>query len=293
MVHGDLVLGAVLLGARQSAVPYLPDDLEFLAAVARQAAPVLENAKLLEERAARERLAMVGTATAAIAHELKNPLAAIKSTAAILRRRLKADQRGQELTIVVEDEVDRLEKSVFEVLSFVRQRPVDPIAIDIAELLTQLVSVVEADFERSQVQVSFEGNVQSVTLLGDPDRLRQALLNVLLNAREAMPRGGRISIALRARPAGAVQVSGVEILIADTGVGFPDEILPRAFEPFVSGKRLGTGLGLANVKRVVEEHDGQVEARNRPHGGAEVMVWLPCNQAVGAKPTAIEGGSPT
>ncbi len=289
IVHGNLILGFIMLGPRRSAVPYLPDDLDFLAAVARQAAPVLENAGLVEERAARERLAMVGTATAAIAHEIKNPLAAIKSTAAILRRRLKSDLRGQELTMVVEDEVDRLEKSVVEVLSFVRQRPVDPVPIDLAELVSQLASVVEADFARSNVTVTLDIELKPGSLRGDPDRLRQALLNLLLNARDAMPRGGEISIVLRSR-VGGPSVSGVEILVSDNGSGFSDDVLPTAFEPFVSGKRLGTGLGLANVRRIVEEHEGLVEARNRARGGAEVSVWLPNDQGVGARPDATEGG---
>ncbi|MCD4748240.1 MAG: PDZ domain-containing protein [Thermoanaerobaculales bacterium] len=280
MVRGDQVLGAILLGARQSNVPYFADDLNLLAAISRETAPVLDNARLIEERADRERLVMVGTATAAITHELKNPLAAIKSTAAILRRRLDQDPRGQELTDVVVEEVDRLEKSALDVLTFARPKNVDPTPIALVELVTQLIGVVRPDFARSGVEVRLKTDLPPLALLGDAERLRQALLNLLLNARDAMTSGGVVGVELRPWQDDTDGVRGVEIRVVDSGPGFPEHILPKAFEPFVSSKRLGTGLGLANVRQVVEEHGGQVDVRNCPGSGAEVCLFLPCTPGV-------------
>ena len=272
LLHGDTVQGAVLLGPRRDGLPYLADEMQLLAGLAPLAAAVLDSARLFEERQAAERLAMVGAATAAIAHELKNPLAAIKSTTAILRRRLGEDPRGRELTQVVEDEVDRLQKSVVEVLSFVRPPTVLPVPVSLGELLAQLVAVVEPDLARSGVAVTLCDRAPSAVVRGDPDRLRQAFLNLLLNAREALPAGGSVVVDVDPRePADG----RVEVRVSDSGAGFSDEALRRASQPFFSTKRLGTGLGLANVRRTVEEHGGELELGNGPAGGAWVVVRLP------------------
>lgn len=272
LLHGESVQGAVLLGRRRDDLPYLADELQLLGGLAPLVAAVLDNVRLLEDRAAAERLAMVGAATSAIAHELKNPLAAIKSTTAILRRRLTQDARGQELTRVVEDEVDRLQKSLVEVLSFVRSPTARPEPLSLGELLSHLVQVVEPDFARSAVTISLTDDAPFSVLRGDPDRLRQAFLNLLLNAREAIVSGGAIRISIDVANG---ERAGVEVSIADTGPGFSEEALQLASQPFFTTKRLGTGLGLANVRRTVEEHGGELEFGNAPGGGAVVKVRLP------------------
>jgi len=275
LIHGDRLLGAVLLGERRSGVQYLGEDLNYLGTVARLAAVAFENARLLEERRVRERLAAVGSATAAIAHEIKNPLAAIKSTAAILRRRIKGDPRGQELTRVVEEETERLQRSLLDVLSFVRPADTEPIAFDVMELVDQLLVVVESDFSGAGIHVEMTSDLESPTMVGDPERLRQALLNLLMNSREAMPEGGQIRILLHPWAVKRGRVGGFVIEVRDSGPGFPEELLDRVFEPLVSGKRLGTGLGLANVRRAVADHDGEISARNSAEGGAVVTINLP------------------
>ncbi len=279
LARGDEVLGMVAVGRRRSDRPYLREDVEFLATLGRLAAAVLDNARLLEERAARERLAMVGSATSAIAHELKNPLAAIKSTAAILRRRLDGDPRGQELTRVVEEEIDRLQKSVLEVLTFVRPRTASrtPVAVD--ELVGQLASVVGDDLARAGVAVRLEVDDDLPPVWTDPERLRQAVLNLLLNARDAMQRGGEVRVRL------ARWRDGVEVEVADEGPGMTAEALERGFEPFFTTKRLGTGLGLANVRRFADEHGGEAAARNLSPRGAAVTLRLP----VGSPPAGGGG----
>ena len=153
LVHRQHLLGVMLLGERRSEVPYLGDDLRFLTTIAHLAAAVFENVHLLDERRAQERLATVGSATAAIAHEIKNPLAAIKSTAAILRRRIKDDPRGQELTRVIEEETERLQASVLDVLTYVRPAHTQPVVFDLDEMVEQLVKVVTPDFVGARITV--------------------------------------------------------------------------------------------------------------------------------------------
>lgn len=274
LVHGSEVLGALLLGPRRSELPYVAADREFLATVGQLAARVVENARLLEERAARERLAMVGAATSAIAHELKNPLASVKSTAAILRRRLGGDDRGRELTRVIEDEIDRLQKSLLEVLTFVRPATAERRPVVLDELVAQLTAVVAEELAGAGVTVDLRLEGEPPAVWGDGERLRQAVLNLLLNARDAMPRGGPITVTLSGRP------DGVDVEVADRGAGFTPQALARGCEPFFTTKRLGTGLGLANVSRIAAEHGGRVDLANRPDGGAVVRLSL----AVGEPP---------
>jgi signal transduction histidine kinase len=274
LVHGNELLGTVLLGGRSSDVPYLGEDLRFLGTAGRLAAVAFENARLIEERRVNERLATVGSATAAIAHEIKNPLAAIKSTAAILRRRIEGDPRGQELTRVIEEETERLQHSVLDVLTYVRPTSSSAEVFDLRELVEQLLGVVRQDFRASAVEVVFNAEAVPTTMVGHPEQLRQAVLNLLVNAREAMPEGGGIQVALSGWDPGDGEAPGLEVRVHDSGEGFPEEILDRVFEPLVSGKRLGTGLGLANVRRAVEAHGGRVEAGNAASGGAVVTMRL-------------------
>ncbi len=273
--QGDAVLGAIVVGPRRADVPYLPEDRDLLATLASLAAPVLERCRLLQERSLRERLALVGSAASALVHELKNPLAAVKSTAAVLRRRLPDDPRGRELTEIIEREVDRLSDEVVAVLAYVRPPRGQTATVDLETLVRQLTSVVEGDFRSAGVEVQVHEADGQCAISGDQERLRQALLNLLLNAREAMPTGGVVSVELRPWLDREGARVGSEMVVADTGAGFSPEIIDRVFEPFFTTKRLGTGLGLANVKRVVEDHGGAVLVGNRPGGGAMVTVRLP------------------
>jgi signal transduction histidine kinase len=271
--HRGTLLALIALAPRADGVPYVPEDVELLAEAVRIAAPFLANAALSEQRADRERLAAVGSAAAAVAHELKNPLAAIRSTAAILRRRLPEDPRGRELTRVVEDEAERLERSVADVLTFVRPRRSEPEPVDLGELVAQLVAVVRPELRHANVEVELRLPDDAPVVHGDATRLRQAVLNLLLNAQEAMPSGGAVEVELGPWHDGTAH--GVEVTVSDSGSGFGDDALEHALEPFFTTKRLGTGLGLANVRRVAEEHGGTVALANRPAGGAVVRLRLP------------------
>ncbi len=268
-----VVLGALLLGPRRGEVPYLPEDLDALATLASLAGPVFERGLLLEERALRERLAAIGGASSALLHELKNPLAAIQSTAAVLRRRLPDDARGRELTEVIEGEAQRLHEAAAQVLSFARPGlGSERECVSLTPLLQALAVAVHPSFETGNVTIEVDAPAR-VAVEGNPERLRRLFLNLLLNSREAMPSGGliRVSACEAAGPDG----SRVAVSVEDQGPGFPPEVLARPFLPFRTTKRLGTGLGLPNVRRVAEEHGAEVLLENRPEGGARVTVLFP------------------
>ncbi len=280
VLRGDAVLGVLLLGPRAGDTPYVGADRDFLETLASIAGTVFERGRLIEERSLRERLALVGSATSAMIHELKNPLAAIKSTAMVLRRRLGSDPRGQELTQIIEREIDRLEGSVLNVLTYVRPTRNEAVALELLPLLRQLVAVVEPEFAAAGVSVDLRVEEPLPVLRGDPARLRQLFLNLMLNAREAMPRGGRVTIEAHPVSAEGGAAAGAEVSIADTGGGIPAEHMERLFEPFFTTKRLGTGLGLVNVRRIAEEHGGKVTAANGA-SGAVMTVRLPGGDRVG------------
>jgi signal transduction histidine kinase len=273
LVRGEALVGAMLLGPRPAEVPYRPEDLDFLSTLAVILGGVVENSRLLEERALRERLALVGSATSGMIHELKNPLGAMRSTLAVLRRRLEHDPRGEELTRIVETEIDRLKERVLNVLAFLHPERLDlaPVAVD--ELLRRMIPLIQAELDALGIEVTLRIEPDVVEVYGDGERLSQAFLNLLLNAREAMPGGGTIDVSVAPWRGG--DGAGLQVTIGDTGPGFPVEQMDRPFEPFFTTKTLGTGLGLANVKRIVEEHGGRVEAANRDGGGAVVRVFLP------------------
>ncbi len=277
---GGAVIGAIAVGPRRIDVPYRTMDHDLLGALAVVAGAVLERGRLAEERSQRERLALVGTATAAVVHELKNPLAAIKSTTAVLGRRLSNDPRSGELAGIVEREIDRLQDTILNVLSYVRPVESVPQPFLLADTLRPLVGVVDADFRAAGVEVAIRGGDPRVPVLGDPVRVRQMVLNLLLNAREAMPRGGHVDVSIEPWLDDAGRPQGIDVVVRDEGPGFSPEGLARAFEPFYTTKRLGTGLGLANVRRLAAEHGGAVRLANRPQGGAEVHLCLRSAPAV-------------
>jgi signal transduction histidine kinase len=166
--------------------------------------------------------------------------------------------------------------------------------VSLGDTLRPLVTVVDADFRAAGVEVELKTTGAESLVAGDPGHLRQMLLNLLLNAREAMPGGGRIDVSVEPWKGAGVEpwkgagvepwkgaggepggdALGVEVVVRDNGPGFSAEALLRAAEPFYSTKRLGTGLGLANVKRLVEDHGGELVLGNRPEGGAEVRLRL-------------------
>ncbi len=267
-------LGVLLVGPRPLDAPYLPEDLDLLTTLAGMAGPLIHRGRLLEERALGERLAAVGAATSALAHELKNPVAAVKSSAAVLRRRMAGDPRGAELTEIIEQEMDRLERTIGDVLSWVRPGNAAPLELELGPLVGQLATLLEHELASAGVTIETRIDPATPRIVADPERIRRLLLNLLLNARQAMPTGGTIETEVRPWRDPDGRVLGAEIAVLDRGTGFTPESLTRAFEPFYTTRRLGTGLGLANVRRIARDHGGEVTAGNREGGGAVVTVRL-------------------
>lgn len=221
------------------------------------------------------RLALIGTMAAGVAHEIKNPLAAIKGAAQFVQRELEtADFRGESrdyLKLLV-DEVDRLNGVVEAFLTYAR--PLEPRRQDtvLATFLGDLLRLQAASFPPGvRLETSFAPDLPPVP--ADPALLAMAVVNIVRNAVEVMPEGGTLLVRTRTEPGALRPLAAVEI--ADSGPGVPKADLERIFQPFYTTKAKGTGLGLAIAQRIVEAHGGEIRVENADPRGCRFTLLLP------------------
>lgn len=252
----------------------------------RRAAERQGEERLALERELRhsERLASVGRLAAGVAHEMGAPLHVIKGRVEMLRGRsdVATEKRARNLDIIGA-QADTITDIVRQLLTLARPFNLRREAIEPASLIATVVELIEADAVKSGVRVEVPRNMrQSDFVEGDPGLLRQSLMNICVNALHAMAQGGRLAldVAPEERPRNGGSFVGLRVL--DTGPGIPPENLAHIFDPFFTTKDVGkgTGLGLSVARRIVEEHDGWIEAANRDEGGAAFTIWLPKIEAL-------------
>ncbi len=219
-----------------------------------------------------EKLASIGEMSAAVAHGLRNPLASLRAAAQLVQRHPEAPSSAEHLHAIV-DEVDRLDRRISHLLSFSRPAPFHPLRESVPRLVEGLMPAFSELLRERQVQLDLEIPPFLPDVRVDPMQVEQALVEIVSNALDAMPHGGRLRIGASSN--GAASGPGeVAIEIADTGPGIPDQVLPSVCEPFFTTRPDGTGLGLAIAKRYVEQNGGRLEIVSRP-GGTTVRVRLP------------------
>jgi signal transduction histidine kinase len=257
------------------------DELEgVLHKIADHVGVVIERLQKSQREVLRaEQLAAVGQLAAGMAHELRNPLTAMKmlvQTAAEGNHAVLVGGRG---LAVLEEEITRLERLTQGFLDFARPPRPEKRTFEARRLLRQIVGLVAARAERQAVRVECELPEEPVPLDADVGQIRQVVLNLLLNALEALPAGGTVRLQLATRGARAARGQAsrwLRLRVSDTGGGLPAGLGRQVFEPFVSTKETGMGLGLSICKRIVEAHGGKITATNGPQGGAVFTVRLPC-----------------
>jgi two-component system, NtrC family, sensor histidine kinase HydH len=228
-----------------------------------------------------EKLAAVGTMTAGLSHEIRNPLNAASLQLSVLERRIQklardAQQPLLEPLTLVKDEIRRLDHILEDFLQFARPREFVPRRVDVATVITKVLDLLGGEAERRGVRL--ERTLDTVPpVAGDEERLRQVLVNLGLNALEAVKDGGLVRVSCRTEPAatdlpGTAQVS---VLVDDDGAGVPAEARDRIFEPFFTTKAKGSGLGLSIVHAIVTQHGGRIRVEESPEGGARFAVSLP------------------
>ncbi|MFO7675111.1 MAG: HAMP domain-containing sensor histidine kinase [bacterium] len=240
-----------------------------IAGIVLASASLARHALRVEQAAARaSRLALAGQMAAAMAHEVRNPLATIRSTAERLRKQYGAGGADPKFGYI-EDEVDRLDRVVANYLGISRSRPGDAEPIDAGELVREVAHSLAVEAARSGVAVAAEAEQGLPPVAGARDELRQVLLNLGLNGVQAQPGGGRVLFGARARRGEVV------LRVTDDGPGVDERTARRMFEPFFTTREKGSGLGLFVVRRIVEAHGGRVRLANPGRPGAEIEVSLP------------------
>ena len=230
-------------------------------------ATVVEELQQREREVLRaEQLAAVGQLAAGVAHEIRNPLTSIKL---LVQSGLRdGSELGSEDLRIIESEVRRMEKYLGAFLEFARPPKMERRPMELRALLIDTLSLLEIRSANSGVRLALEPSPE-FDLIADREQLKQVFLNLAINALDAMPAGGTLTLAAR-RVGGRARIE-----VADTGPGIAAKMLPRLFEPFASGKDTGLGLGLVISKRIAEDHGGAIVAANRAGGGASFYVTLP------------------
>ncbi|HLJ75276.1 MAG TPA: ATP-binding protein, partial [Thermoanaerobaculia bacterium] len=237
-----------------------------------------EMKKLEAELRLKDRMAAVGELSAGIAHEIRNPLAAIAGSAQVLKKSEALSPQEHRLMSIIIKESDRLNKSIAEFLRFVRPQEKRTAEFDIAGALSETLDLMQNSPElREDHRIERLIAPPSFTLVGDNDQIRQVFWNLARNAFQAMPSGGVLRVS--------TEVAGdtYRILFSDNGRGMSDLDQRRLFQPFRTNFPSGTGLGMAISYRIVQSHGGQIEVASRPGAGTTITVSLPARSSVYAE----------
>jgi len=271
LVIKDSLRGILLLSDKVSGLPYKDDDLEFLSILVNQVAVAVENTllyqsekkvnselnKAQQQLVQAEKLAALGQLSAAIAHEVNNPLGIIKNYLAILSQSMKKTDKSWSHLKVVKEEVDRIARIVKQLLDFYQPKSETRIPTDIGFLLEGTLTFVEEQFSKNKIRIvkKIASNLPMIEAF--LDELRQVFLNLLMNSRDSMPKGGRIEVSAR------LEKDRIEIELKDTGSGIEEKDLSRIFEPFYTTKDKGSGLGLWISNEIIKRHGGKIRVKNR------------------------------
>ncbi|PLX74501.1 MAG: hypothetical protein C0614_11750 [Desulfuromonas sp.] len=279
------ILG-VLVVETDGSEPFPPSRLQFLEMFARQAADSLENAQLLhrlehahdelrdvqERLIENEKLSVLGEMAAQVAHELKNPLVSIGGFAQRLTRIDSGNDKVHDYAAIIAKEVRRLEEMLGNILAFSKKQLICFEECNIAALVAEVIELEMENFRRQEIEIHVEAGTVSESMTGDCRQIRQVLHNLLINARQVMPRGGELFVRIYTSLLRGDQAVSIEI--EDTGGGIPAEILRNIFNPFFSTRSKGAGLGLSISHRIVAHHHGEIEVVNSERG-ARFIVRLP------------------
>jgi len=224
-----------------------------------------------------ERLATLGQVAAGIAHEIRNPLVGIGSTAALLRDEFEAsDEKREDLDIIL-NETRRLDRIVNQIIDYARPRDLVPTTWPVDGIIEDVLKLLDTRLEAQRVKV-VRSPTSALAAYADRDHIKQVLLNLCHNSIDAMPRGGELRIAAGEAP--HLGHAGIFIEVADTGCGISQKHLAQVFQPFfTTGKRHGTGLGLAICRNIAEAHGGDISLTSTPGQGTTARLWLPVRPA--------------
>jgi signal transduction histidine kinase len=278
------LIGMINLGYKFNKDIYSYEDIELLSTLANQTAIAIENARLYEDlkrsksyiRRA-DRLASLGTLTAGLAHEIRNPLVAIKTLTQLLPERIDDVEFRTQFLQIASGEVDRISSLVTELLEFARPSNPKLELEDINAILDGMILLVSTETKKKQIDITkdYSSDVPQIEI--DREQIKQVFLNILLNGIEATSENGKITVRTRyfMKPGGDPYT---QIEFTDTGCGIPEEYIEDIFNPFFTTKSTGSGLGLSISNQIIQDHRGYIDVESRIGNGSSFFVNLPVNQ---------------
>jgi signal transduction histidine kinase len=284
LIWKEQLIGMINLSHKFDKEAYSPEDIDLLSTLANQTAIAIENASLYEDlkrsksyiRRA-DRLASLGTLTAGLAHEIRNPLVAIKTLTHLLPERLDDEEFRNKFLQIASGEVDRISSMVTELLDFAR--PSDPKLEEenINTILDGMILLVSTETKKKQIDIvkNYAPDFPFVRI--DREQIKQVFLNILINAIEATSENGKITVKTQSfmKPGGEPYA---QIEFTDTGCGIPSDQLEEIFDPFFTTKTTGSGLGLSISNQIVRDHKGYIDVESQLGKGSSFFINLPINQ---------------
>jgi signal transduction histidine kinase len=248
---------------------FTADDEQFIDAFSTHASIAIENARMAQEMVANERLSAVGRMASVIIHDIKNPMGTLRVYAQVMKKK-SGNEEAAKLADEMIRQVDRFVNMTQEILDFTRGvSSMNIQELDFAEVMGGVLDFIEKDLTKNNVQLirktQFQGNLKM-----DQDKMVRVFYNIASNARDAMPQGGSLTVVTE--PSDGF----VKIEFTDSGSGMPEEVKRKMFEPFMTyGKKHGTGLGMAIVKKVIDDHKGRIEIDSELGKGTTIRIFLP------------------
>jgi PAS domain S-box-containing protein len=233
---------------------------------------ITQRKKIEEEMVRVEKLASLGELSAGMAHEIRNPLAGMKTSAQVLSKRLKTDSEKILINGIIAS-IDRMNNTVTDLLNFSRPKPSCPAPFDLPELIDLSLTMLRVNLKKSNIDLVFDYEKCLPRAMIDKEQIQQVFINLILNALKAMPRGGTLSISVKnCQP----PTQGfLEISFMDTGTGIKKEHMPKIFNPFFTCYPNGTGLGLSIVQKLLEKNNGSIQIDSMVDRGTHAMILLP------------------
>jgi two-component system sensor histidine kinase HydH len=232
----------------------------------------LEHLKLKEKLQRAEHMSSIGEMVAGISHEIRNPLGIIRSSAELLKKKMKTVDPTSGIPDIIVEEAGRLNKIITDFLDFARPQQPNLSSCRIEEIIDKNLVFLAPQIEEKGYQVEKAYDADLPVIRADADMLYQAFLNILINAMQAMPAGGRIQVTV------GMNNHQLRVVFADEGGGIPEDLLEKIWDPFFTTKDKGSGLGLGIVKNIINVHDGEVAIEVKPLQGTQVIVTLPVQQ---------------
>ncbi len=226
----------------------------------------------MDEMIYRERMMALGQIAAGVAHEVNNPLTTVSGWLQLLLAETDPDEKRRGALELMSEEINRISGIIRHLLSFGRRRPPEPQIVPVNRLLNEVLTLLRYQFGNDNIELITDLAADLPTVRGTPDQLKQVFLNIIMNARQAMPQGGTLTVTTQENEDGAI-----EVVMADTGCGMTDAVREKLFQPYYSTKkkRGGSGMGMFLSRNIVKEHGGRLLVSSQPNEGTVVVVILP------------------